>query len=775
MFPRKLLVSLITILIVTLPIVAQNTTQLIDSLKIELSKASLDTVELNKILKKIDRSKTRNLKEVDSITQIILSKYKSIEYTDGIYRAMDLLATINYKKGNFKKALEYHKELLTVLEKNNSNPPIKANVYKFITGEYFNIGDFDTAIIYGEKSIIEFQNLNDSQNIARSLNLLGGIYWNKGNLKKASEKLYESLVIREKLKDSLGVANAYNNIGLIYDSQEKLPEAIEMYQKALELYKKINDDQGFGRACNNIAIVKKNQKKYSESLEMFMKSLEIDKKQKNIDEIGKTLNNIGLLHLELEDISKGIEFFNQAFEAFEQSGNKNGITAVYINLGRAYFLIHNYTKSNNYYQKSFRLAQSIGSNEWLRDSYEGLYKISKKQNNHEKALTFYEKFKSLDDSLRSLENLNKLDQLKIEFDTDQKEKEISLLSKDNELNSLKLKRQESYAHLLLTIIISVILILLLATIYVRRLGLDKEILLQKNKEITLQKEEILAQRDLLETANAELQQQQEELLTQTEQIEIQSRIILGINSRMLESIEYASLIQQTLLPSTSIFNKYFKNQFVLYKPKDIVSGDLYWAWENNDDIIFAIADCTGHGVAGAFVSVMAVSLLKDAVGVNRLYSPLEISNYLYREMRKNSYSELDSVIGIDFVICRYSRISKELTYCGNHMNFIAILNQNMQLIKVGKMLNPNSAPINFKQGSIQLKENDKLYFYTDGYTDQLSAVKRKKMGRSEFQKLLQEIEIHPHSLHHEMIDNFYNKWKGNFDQVDDVLVIGLEV
>lgn len=778
MLNKKIHTAILIICLLSTSLIAQDNLFLIDSIKTETSNAKFDTVLLNKIIKRLDDRKIRNLTQTDSIAQVILQRFKTINYTEGTHRTIHFIATLNYKRGNFRQALKHHKELLNQLEQDNINQNLKANVYRFMTGEYFNMGVFDTAIVYGKIAISEFQHLNDTQNIASCLNLLGGIYWNKGSLKKASEKLYEFLKIKEKLKDTLGVANAYNNIGLIYDSQGKLDEAIEMYSKALELYRKVNNEignQGIGKTCNNIAVSKKNQGKYSESLEMFMRSLEIDKKQNNIDEIGKTLNNIGLLYLELKDVKTGINYFNQALDALTQSGNDNGVAAVYINLGQANFMLKKYPKAESFYKKSLEISKKIGSNEWLRDSYQGLFKVAKATSRNSEALSFLEKYKVLDDSLRSIVNLNKLDQLKIEYETEQKEKEIALLSKDNELNVLKLKKQKSYSHLLVTIIVSGAIIILLISLYVHRLKHDKNLLIQKNAEITQQKEEISAQRDLLEATNIELNQQKEELLSQSEQIEKQNELISGINRRMTEGLEYASLIQQTLMPNASVFEKYFKNQFIIFKPKDIVSGDLYWTWEINNDLIFAVADCTGHGVAGAFMSVMAISLLKDAVGVNTLYEPELISNYLYKEFKKSSTSEINSMLGVDFLVCKYSKTKRTLTYCGNHMNFILGRQGSIEFIKVGKLFGSSSAQPNFTNNTIALEPNDRLYFYTDGYTDQLSGVKRKKMGRTEFQKLIASIEIHPHQLQPEIIETFYKKWKGNFEQVDDVLVIGLEV
>lgn len=774
MLKNKLLATFTAYLLVVSCAFAHDNVQPANSLDEALTAAKIDTVLLNSILKKLADPVAANSPKADSLALIILERFKSIGYTDGICRATHFIATQNYRNGNFKQALDYHKDLLKILPDANSDPTLIAGTYRYIAGEYFNLGSYDSAIYYGEQAIMEYSVTKDSQNIARALNLLGGIYWSRGSYTKASEKFFESLKIKEALSDTLGAANTYNNIGLIFDSQSKLPEALEMYQKSLDTYTKTGNSRGIGKACNNIAIIKKNQGKYSESLEMFMRSLEIDRTVNNIDEMGKTLNNIGLLYLDINNIPSGIDYFNQAFAAFTQSGNDNGLTAVYINLGRANLIQNNYANAEMYYQKGFKLASKIKSSEWMRDSYQGLYLVSKKIGKYRAAMVFHEKYMVLNDSLRSIENLNKLDQLKVEFETDKQEKEIAILSKDNELNILKLKKQESYSRLLTTIMLSVALILIITFIYNHQLRTDKKLLLQKNHEISQQKEEIQSQRDLLESTITELNQQKEELISQSEQIEKQNRFITGINVRMTEGLEYASLIQQSLLPRITLFENYFNNHFILFKPKNLVSGDLYWLWENGGDLIFAVADCTGHGVAGAFMSVMVVSLLKDAIGVNRLTQPSQIAEYLSRELSKSSSTE-DTIVGVDFIICNFSSSTKELSYSGNHINFMLSTANGVEIVKVRQRHNSGEIDKTFTTNSINLNKGDRLYFYTDGYTDQLSGVKRKKMGRVEFQELLQAIKEQPYSLHKEGIDAFFEKWRGDFDQIDDVLVLGLEV
>lgn len=750
-----------------------------DSLARILNQAGQDTASLNAVFKKLISVDLPNPTQTDSLLNELLSRFKKLNYNDGVNRVLSFRGDLYYQQGNFQQALEVEKELASKYGGSKTNMLPLANAYKMIAGCFFNMGIHDSAVVYAEKSISLFKNLNDSQNVARSLNLLGGIYWNMGNLTKASEKLYESLRLREQLNDSLGMANAYNNIGLIYDSQGKLTEAMKMYESALEIYNKLNNSKGIGRVCNNMAIILKNQKKFSESLEMFLKSLEVDKKLNNIDDQGKTLNNIGQLYIEMGNIQAAIGYYQQARQLFLRSGNENGLAATLLNMGKASYDQKNYAESRTYYLQSLEVAKRINSTEWIRDSYHGLYLLAKQAGRASEALTLFERYKSLDDSLRGLENMNKIDQLRVEFETEKKEREITLLTKDNELKTEKLNRQKTYNLLLLTITIAVVAFLGLTALAIKRLRADKKILVDKNQEIQAQKEEIESQRDLLEVTNTELNQQKEELQAQTDQIERQNYIIASANQRMTEGLEYASLIQKSLSSDISSFGKHFSGYSLLYMPKDIVSGDFFWVWDENrdDNFTFAIADCTGHGVAGAFMSLMAINLLRDAVGVNNITEPQKISTFLYNELIRKKASIFDSnlIIGLDFIVCSYSPKSQVLCYSGNHLNFYLVREGEVNKLKVERNIDRQSATLIFAQSSIKLKKNDRLYFTTDGFADQISETKRKKIGNSDFQNLLLSVGNYPIKQHSELLAEYFSKWKGTYEQVDDVLVLGLEV
>lgn len=749
-----------------------------DSLVQVIKSHPKDSSTLNGIIKQLNSLRELQDSAYDTAVNLLIEVTSKSNWIVGAAKSNDVAGNRFYSRGNFTNAKTFFENIIKLSEKAEVPVVHQANAYKMLAGILFNTGKAEDAIEKANKAIALFQQINDTMNLAKSINLLGGIYWNLGKLELASEKLYQALKLREMINDSLGVAHAYNNIGLIYDTQGKQKEALEMYNNALSLYQKLNNTTGIGRTCNNIATILKNQKKYTESLDMFLKSYEIDLKRNNIDDQGKTLNNIGQLYLDIGNPKEGVSYFLKAKTAFEQSKNENGLAAVLINLGRASAQMGSYSQSTQFYEQALNLAAKLKSTVWQRDAHEGIYLILKHQGNYKKALEHYEKYKILSDSLTNLSNLNNLDKLKIEYDTGKKEHEIALLQKDNELKKVNIKRQRIINLFLISIIVSGIIIIVLSYIYLRRLKKDKLLLQQMNAEILIQKEEIEAQRDMLEISFNELNQHKVELALQTEKIEKQNRLLEYANHSITEGLEYASLIQRSLLSNPSELETYFAKQAMLYKPKDYVGGDVFWHHEIDDGIIFTIADCTGHGVAGAFMSIMAISILKDAVAIFGLKTPNEIAAHLYRELINSKAKPFDSnlLLGIDFIVCRYSVKPQIMEYSGQKISFEYFDSNNNHIsIRPKRNVNRQTGLIEYTTETLDLSGKGKLFFYTDGYTDQINEIKRKKLGKGEFTKQLIKTIDNPIDAQIKHLEHFLDKWKGDYEQVDDVLVLGIEI
>ncbi len=752
----------------------ESEAQNIDSLGISLSKNLTDTSSLKNIITELQQPALIGTPKADSLAAIIKTQSEHLNYSKGIALSYRYLGIRGFNKGDYKNSTSYFQKSLSLFIELGDSVCITAS-NQSLASSYFNIGKQDSAIFFCAKAIRSYKKRTELKKLASCYNTLGGIFWSKGDLSAAADAFYKSLDLKVKLGDSLGIANTYNNIGILFDSQHKLPEALEMYNKSLEIYQKKSIKRGIGRAYNNIAIVLKNMNRFGEAIEMLLKSLEIDKQLGNVDDQGKTLNNIGQLYLQMNDALSSIKFFNSAKEVFSKNKNLNGEAATVLNLGHANLKQGNLAQALNHFNQGLFMAQRIHSVELINESYESLCKVYKKNGNSSRALYYHELHSTLSDSLRSLESLNKLDELKIKYETELKETEIVLLNKDRHIRTLEIEKQKSINKFL--VLISGLLVILVCLIgigwfTIRR---DNQNLLLKNNEINQQKEEIEAQRDQLELLNTTLNQQNEEILAQRDHIKTKNIIISATNRRLTENIEYASRIQKALLPEVDQINNYFSDHFIIYEPKDIVSGDFYWMWPQANKIYFSVVDCTGHGVSGAFMSILAYNYLKDSVITKGLSNPEEIISFISNEVENNLYYNIprhDIMDGMDIIVCCYNKDDNSLEFSGAHSSFYLIRDNALKSFKTDRYSIGShvSQTESFSNQRVQLQKGDKLIFYTDGYMDQLNVFTKKKIGGTAFKNLIQSTENLSMSEQKQSIMNFFDQWRGDYEQIDDVLV-----
>ncbi|MBN1988904.1 MAG: tetratricopeptide repeat protein [Bacteroidales bacterium] len=677
-----------------------------------------------------------------------------------------------HAKGEFEQAIPRFNAALKTARSIENSTLIAANL-QYIASSYFNLNKSDSAIAYINEAIGINKQLNDLKRLSVCYNTLGGIYWSTGNYAKAVETFYETLRIKEQQKDTIGMANITNNIGIVFETQNNTQQAIDLYLKALELYEKANHLKGIGLTSNNIGILYKNTKDYSKALKFLNKSLEIDKKLGNKNELGKTLNNIGELQREMGNYPQSEESLLEAYALFEETQNINGKAATLINLGALANSNANHTKAQTLFSKALTFAEQSNNPEWKKECYKGLYTSFKGQNNQTSALKYHERYMQVSDSLKNIESLKIQDELKVQYESEKKEQAITLLNQQKALDTLKIRRQHTLNIFLL--IASVLLITSISIIYISLVNKRKhnKNLLLKNAEISQQKEEIETQRDLLEDLNNELGQQNEEILAQRDYIENQ-------NNRLKESIKYAFRIQKALLPDLNLLKGFFANQQILFKPKDIVSGDFYWIYPHGESILFAAVDCTGHGVAGAFMSLLAYDMLKNATIAKGLSNPEDIVNSINNDIDKNLYINTDPYDikdGMDLVVCCFNPKLRTLEYCGAHSSFAVIRSTGIETYKtdrytIGSRIAKETP---YKQESINVLPGDRIALFTDGYIDQIDGQQGKKIGIAQFRGLLQKTASQPLHQQKEFLEHFLYDWRGDYEQIDDVLVWLLEV
>lgn len=288
----------------------------------------------------------------------------------------------------------------------------------------------------------------------------------------------------------------------------------------------------------------------------------------------------------------------------------------------------------------------------------------------------------------------------------------------------------------------------------------------KVRERNLRKENIILEKKVAE---------------RTEIISKQKDEIEKKNNVIIDSIEYAKNIQQSILPGNDDLTRVFSKHFVLYRPKDIVSGDFYWMHENNERILIAVADCTGHGVPGAFMSIMGYNLLNETINEKPKAAPAEMLNILNSKVL-NSLKQHDkstsAKYGMDIALVSVDKTKTQLEFAGAHNSLLIFRGEECIQLKadrlsVGSLIREETG--SFTNHAITVQKNDMLYMYSDGYVDQTGGPDNKKFFATPFRELLQSISHMEEHRQAEILDETIVKWRGPKSQIDDILVIGIRI
>ena len=250
------------------------------------------------------------------------------------------------------------------------------------------------------------------------------------------------------------------------------------------------------------------------------------------------------------------------------------------------------------------------------------------------------------------------------------------------------------------------------------------------------------------------------------------------NRNITQSIQYASRIQNAILPAREICKKFFADYFILFKPKDIVSGDFYWVHEVNDRLIFTVADCTGHGVPGAFMSILSIMLLGQVTGLVNLPSVDKILNDLRDRVKSALHStgnSEDVKDGLDLALCIYDPDNNKLEYAGAFSPIYRIRNNSFEKLDADQMpIGPYMNDQNpFIRHEVEIKPGDVMYLFTDGFADQFGGGQNKKFTYKRFQELLMNIHSRKMAEQRKLLDESLSEWQGTREQIDDITVMGI--
>ena len=276
-----------------------------------------------------------------------------------------------------------------------------------------------------------------------------------------------------------------------------------------------------------------------------------------------------------------------------------------------------------------------------------------------------------------------------------------------------------------------------------------------------------------------------ELLNKNDELSQKNALIENQKEKIIDNITYAKRIQQSILVDEKVIQSYLPNLFIYYLPKDIVSGDFYWCSKIDDNIILAAIDCTGHGVSGAFMSMIGNTLLNQIVNEKHITTPSEILRLLniavYEGMNQGKEEGIIVRDGMDMSLCTINYKTKQLQFAGAQNALYLINNGQLEIIKGdmhsigGRESNVDPYKEKYTNHVISITENMSIYLFSDGYMDQFGGSNRKKFGMQQFKELILDSRHLTIQNQKEKFISTHIEWKRNESQIDDILVIGVQM
>ncbi len=741
--------------------------------------------------------------------QKALKTAEQIKSKKFIVKSYNSIGLYFYHKSDYTKTLKNWKKALKIQEEISDKSGIAIN-FGNIGIVYQNQSNYPKAVEYYQKALKINEELGRKSGIAANLGNIGNVYDDQSNYPKALEYYQKALKINDELGNKSGIAINLGNIGNVYDDQSNYPKAVEYYHKSLKINEELGNKSGIARNLLNIGLVYQDQSNYPKALEYYHKSLKICEELGNKYGIALNLGNIGNIYENKSNYPKALKYYQKALKIQEEIGYKYGIAINLGSTGELYNDLKQHTKAIQYANQALTIAKETGALELEKSAYSVLANAYKGLNNYRKALEYKDKWIELNDSIFNTEKTKALADMNARYESEKKEQQIK--QQQTELKASKAlaekeKAEKERQHTQRNLFIIAFGLMIVLAVFVFRSYRQKK---KANTLLTIQKQEIAEK-------NEELNQQNEEIRSQRDEIEKQKNKIEKIHKEVSQSIDYAQRIQTSILPDGKIMQKYLSDYFVFFKPKDVVSGDFYWATHIENHTVIAVADCTGHGVPGAFMSMLGTSFLREIVQKEYITHTGVILRKLRKEIikaLKQTGEQGEQKDGMDMAIISINYETNVVQFSGANNPLYLITNDELRItntdstavklfdnpesfkedisdknlkskiqnLKLLYEIKPDKMPIaiyekmdSFTTHEIQLEKDDQLYLFSDGYADQFGGTKGKKFKYKPFKQLLIDNCKLTMQEQKEILEKLFEEWKGTNEQVDDITVVGIKI
>ncbi|MCE3227760.1 MAG: nprA [Bacteroidetes bacterium] len=528
--------------------------------------------------------------------------------------------------------------------------------------------------------------------------------------------------------------DAYGELGLISISQGNFSKAIEYFNKQIAAIKKYKLKIPVSKAYNNMGIAYGNRGDWDMAFEYFLRSVKDDELNNRTDQLGNDYNNLGIVYLVKQKPDSARKYFMMGLEYRLKDNDLLGVGGSLNNIALLEKDRKNYTQALLLADSALNIANRYEFKKLQVEVYDTYDQVFSQMGDYKKAYEYMILKNKLNAVFEKEESSSKISQLESDIQMEQKQSE--LLEKDLALSKVEQEKQKQLGVIILGTIIVLALLFYVVTFF-------------RNNKILKERNSIISE---------------------------QKQLIEEKHKDITDSINYAQKIQSALIISEEKLKNSVKDAFVIFKPRDIVSGDFYWFTEHKGYKIIALADCTGHGVPGAFMSMIGITLLNQIVNEKGIISPALILDHLRKEVITIlSIDGSDKRDGMDMAIIAFN--DKELLYAGANSTAL-LLNNTNEILE----LKPNKQPIgvyerqeNFTEQKVTISENLKVYLFSDGIVDQFGGPAGKKIKVKQFKEWLSSSAHLGFKQQKQNIEEELNNWKKNTEQTDDISAIGIKL
>jgi len=592
------------------------------------------------------------------------------------------------------------------------------------------------------------------------LSNIGNVYETTYDFNKAINYYEKSAEVKDNINDRPGLSDVMDNIGNLYYKQRYLEKSIDSYKKSAALNEQLNKQDNLGSNYNKLGVAYYKMGNYDEAEKYYQKSLEIKLQTGNNKDVSMTFNNLGNLNLDQNKYKKAITFYEKSLELKDKINYTYGKAVSLYNLGNAYKQLNINTKAIENFEASRKISEDNNFEELLARNIKALSELYLLVNAADKA-SEYKALLSVSD-YADIDINDPVTESQIDSGMGESEKVIKYLTeevlrqkemfekqatereRENKINSqrIRIKNLQIKRQRIVVGSLAMVIALILAALFL----FYRQIVQKKRANVVLtQKNTVISK--------------QQKLIT--------------------DNMKSASVIQKAAMPPDNLISTELSEFFVLNMPKDIVSGDFYWMDKRESKLFVAVADCTGHGVQGAVVSMLGIALLNEIVNKSYSKKPGEILDQLSIKIKHSLHQsgDIEEIReGMDIVLLKIDRKSNRIEFAGAN-NPVYIV-RNGEIIEEKGDRNPigyYSKGTLFETKILETKKGDSLYMFSDGYIDQLGGDNLKKFLPKRFREILKEINDMPMNERKEILMSKFNEWRGDYQQVDDIMILGIRI